>query len=101
MNSEQNTNEDTGGGSGLNVGLDDDRLTPSSPERIWLQINAEDFDRSQPYPDDHDGITWCWASIGGAEVDYIRSDLVRAAMPKNWGEDEDWARLAPLLGIVI
>lgn len=75
-----------------------DRLTPSAPERIWLQIDAGDSDRSGPYPADHDGISWCWESVGGAEVDYLRSDLVRAVLPQNWQDDPGWARLAPLLG---
>ena len=51
-----------------------DRLTRTAPERIWLQIDTGDSDRSQPFPDDRDGISWCWESIGGAEVEYIRSD---------------------------
>jgi hypothetical protein len=76
-----------------------DALTPTAPERIWLQIDAGDSDRSEPYPADHDGVSWCWESIGGAEVDYVRTDLVRAAMPANWRDDADWVRLAPLLGI--
>lgn len=75
-----------------------DRLTPSAPERIWLQIDAGDSDRSAPYPADHDGISWCWESVGGAEVDYLRSDLVRAVLPQNWQDDPGWVRLAPLLG---
>ena len=78
-----------------------DALTPSAPERIWLQIDAGDSDRSQPYPADHDGISWCWESVGGAEVEYVRSDLVLAVMPVNWRDDEDWVRLAPLLGIAL
>lgn len=76
-----------------------DALTPSAPERVWLQIDACDSDRSQPYPANDDGISWCRESIGGAEVDYIRSDLVRAALPDNWDEDPDWVRLATLLGL--
>ena len=46
-----------------------DRLTPSAPPRVWLQ------------------------------VEYVRSDLVRAVMPENWRDDPDWVRLAPLLGV--
>lgn len=81
--------------------MDLDRLTESAPERIWLQIDAGNSDRSWPYPADHDGISWCWESIGGAEVDYIRSDLVVAVMPENWREDAGWLRLAPMLGIAL
>lgn len=76
-----------------------DALTPSAPERIWLQINPEDDDRRWPYPADHDSVSWCWESIGGAEVEYVRSDLVRAVLPQNWQEDPGWLRLAPLIGI--
>ena len=54
---------------------DEDRLTPTAPDRIWLQIDPADSDRSRPFPADHDGITWCAHSVGGAEVEYIRADL--------------------------
>ena len=76
-----------------------DLLTGTAPDRIWLQVDATDDDRSMPYPTDHDGVTWCWESIGGAEIGYIRSDLVLAVLPENWRDDADWLRLAPLLGI--
>lgn len=76
---------------------EEDRLTPTAPRRIWLQIDSGDSDRSQPYPDDYDGISWCWESIGGAEVDYVRADLVWAVVPENWQDDPDWVRLVRAL----
>lgn len=73
---------------GRNDEPEEDRLTPTSPERIWLQIDAGDPDRSQPFPDDHDGITWCAEPVGGAEVEYERADLVRRQNAQTKGQVE-------------
>lgn len=51
---------------------------PGAPERIWLQINPEGDASDTGYPADHEGVTWCWHSIGGQEVEYVRS--ARAAL---------------------
>ena len=61
------------------------------------KIDAEYDDRSLPFPHDSE-VTWCEDSIGGTEVEYVRSDLVRAVMPANWQEDEDWVRLVMAMG---
>ena len=54
-----------------------DALTPTAPRRIWLQINVNEHAdaRDQPFPPDHDGVSWCDASVGGPEVEYVRADL--------------------------
>lgn len=55
-------------------------LTATAPQRVWLQINPDGVGNGvYPYPADHDGVTWCWHSIGGDEVEYVRADL--AAQP--------------------
>lgn len=53
-------------------------LDKTAPERIWLQIDSDGCadDRDEPFPDDHDGVTWCSENIGGIEVEYVRADLV-------------------------
>lgn len=58
------------------------KLIESAPERIWLQVDAgaivideEDEDLSDPFPSDHDGISWCHESVGGIEVEYTKTDL--------------------------
>ena len=60
-----------------------DTMTETAPERIWLQIdpNGNADDRSEPCPDPSDvDLTWCWTQVGGQEVEYVRADLVRAAV---------------------
>lgn len=47
----------------------------TAPERIYLQIASEAHYNSEPFPDYHDGITWCHESVGGCEVAYVRADL--------------------------
>ena len=57
-----------------------DTLTTTAPERIWLQVDtsADQHDRSEPFPDDYEGVTWEAESIGGQEVEYVRADLYDA-----------------------
>lgn len=82
--------------------------TETAPKRVWLQVNPdarEDAETGgvvgddEPFPDGD--VTWCWHSIGGLEVEYVRADLVRAAMPMNADDPEDpeLYRLAELLGM--
>lgn len=55
------------------------QLTITAPERIWLQVNPEAVsENDEPFPSDHEGITWCQDSVGGDEVEYVRADLVAA-----------------------
>lgn len=37
--------------------------------------------RDQITDDGNDGVSWCSESVGGAEVEYIRGDLVRSLVP--------------------
>ena len=81
-----------------------DTLTETAPERIWLQIdpNGDADDRSESCPDPSDvELTWCWTEVGGQEVEYVRADLVHAAMPTNADDPEDpeLYKLAELLGM--
>lgn len=69
-----------------------DTMTETAPERIWLQVdpNGDPDDRDEPCPDPSDvELTWCWTQVGGQEVEYVRADLVRAAMPTNADDPED------------
>lgn len=46
-----------------------------APERIWLQIDPMGDTDDKSYPPDHGDVTWCWHSIGGSEIEYVRSDI--------------------------
>jgi hypothetical protein len=69
-------------------------VTGTAPERIWLQVNADarpsEWDLDQPFPSDHDGITWADEAIGGVEVEYVRVDL-----PSLWTYALTAAKAAP------
>ena len=56
----------------------EDKLTPTAPTRIWLQVDTNDDDRSLPFPEDAEGVSWWKEMVGGAEVEYVRADLVRS-----------------------
>lgn len=82
--------------------------THTAPERIWLQVNTdagtnedgsvEGSEEAFPYGEE---LTWHSGQIGGLEVEYVRADLVRAALPVNAGDEGDpqLQRLAALLGV--
>lgn len=59
-------------------------LDASMPERIWLQIDTEGDpnDRAEPFRGHISDLTWCAESIGGLEVEYVRKDLLDAAVAK-------------------
>ena len=82
--------------------------TETAPKRVWLQVNPEAMldeetggveGDDEPFPQEE--VTWCWHSIGGLEVEYVRADLVRAAMPINATDpgDPELQQLAELLGM--
>ena len=50
----------------------------ATPPRIWLQIDtsADNSERDDKWPDP-DGVSWCWESIGGLEIQYVRADLAQ------------------------
>ncbi len=53
----------------------------TAPTRIWLQVSDDVNDMREPFPAlIHDGITWCQDSCIACEVEYVRADLVRAAI---------------------
>jgi hypothetical protein len=70
---------------------------------IWLQVdcNADADDRGERFPDPPEGVSWNPESVQGLEVEYVRADLVRAAMPVNATDDGDpeLKRLAEVLGM--
>ena len=82
--------------------------TETAPKRVWLQVNPdarEDAETGgvegddEPFPGAE--VTWCSHKIGGLEVEYVRADLVRAAMPANAADPDDpeLYRLAEVLGM--
>jgi hypothetical protein len=59
----------------------------TAPREIWLQVSDED-DHAEPFPADHEGITWCQDSVLSCEVKYVRADLAQPAaqpvQPQGW-----------------
>ena len=69
-----------------------DALTESAPERVWLQVDTDGDpdDRSALLPREAwDGLSWCWESIGGQEVTYIREDLHASALAQARAERDE------------
>lgn len=61
-----------------------DITTETAPKMIWLQVdcNADADDRGERFPDPPEGVSWNPESVQGLEVEYVRADLVRAALTK-------------------
>lgn len=49
--------------------------TSSAPDRIWLNHGAEDPAEMKPEEWKSGEVTWCWHSVHGNDVEYIRADL--------------------------
>lgn len=65
------------------MGEQRDVLTEFAPERIWLQVDTDgdENDRREPIKRENWGdLTWCYDSIGGQEVVYVRADLADAQL---------------------
>lgn len=62
------------------------KVTRTAPKRIWLQVSDDARDACNEFPEPSMELTWCADSVIACEVEYVRADLVRAAMPKNWHE---------------
>lgn len=70
-----------------------DRLTKTAPKRIWLSTDQKHDERFRD--------AWSWSDETNGdpcEVEYVRADLVRAAMPANADDDPDLRRLKRVLG---
>lgn len=66
----------------------------TAPPRVWLQIDTDgdNTDRSEAIPREAwPDLTWCYESIGGQEVQYVRADLAHPAPQES--ESGDTARL--------
>lgn len=74
-------------------------VTTTAPTRIWLQVSDDRSDADLEFPDPTEDLTWCQDSVLACEVEYVRADLVRAAMPENWENDPDTKALAEALGM--
>jgi hypothetical protein len=60
-----------------------DVLTESAPEKVWLQVDTDgdSEDRSQPIQRENwSDLTWCYESIGGQEVVYVREDIAQSLL---------------------
>lgn len=73
-------------------------VTASAPKRIWLHSeHPEAAPENGVYQFDLE-----WSDLPESDirdVEYVRADLVRAALPAKWTEDRAWRRLAKALGI--
>lgn len=82
-----------------------DKTTETAPERIWLQVDTDAYadsdgnmpEADEPFPHEAEGVSWCSEQIGGLEVEYVRADLVRAAMPVNWMDEPETRALGEAL----
>jgi hypothetical protein len=73
-------------------------VTASAPKRIWLHSgHPEGSAQNNVYHFDLEWLDFPESEI--RDVEYVRGDLVRAALPVNWIEDPAWRRLAKVLGI--
>lgn len=69
----------------------------TAPREIWLQISDEAEHSAEPFPTDHEGITWCQDSVLTCEVKYVRADL--AAQPAEPGHVILSAKARRVLGL--
>ena len=85
-----------------------DKTTETAPQRIWLQVDIdalrsydtdEVYGSDEEFPGEVEGVTWCSEAIGGLEVEYVRADLVRAAMPMNWRDEPETLALGNALNM--
>jgi hypothetical protein len=56
-----------------------DVLSQSAPPMVWLQVDTSGNNdkRDEPIQRENWGdLTWCYESIGGQEVRYVREDMV-------------------------
>lgn len=49
----------------------------TAPREIWLQISDDAGDSAEPFPESHEGITWCQDSVLSCQVRYVREDLAK------------------------
>jgi hypothetical protein len=73
-------------------------VTASAPKHIWLHsAHPEAPTENNVY---HFDLEWLeFPESETRDVEYVRADLVRAALPVNFTEDRAWRRLAKVLGI--
>jgi hypothetical protein len=84
-------------GSTAGLGLDAAEVT-NAPSRVWLVVGDIDGRCEFTSLSDVD-VSWCDAPQYDADVEYVRADLVRAAMPDNWQDDQATLALAEVLGL--
>jgi len=72
-----------------------DNVTRTAPAKIWLQVDADDYQESRDaaFQSFNDECSWCSESQGGVEIGYIRADLCAQALASKAGvpevDDED------------
>lgn len=64
-----------------------DNVTRTAPAKIWLQVDADDYQESRDaaFQSFNDECSWCSESQGGVEIGYIRADLCAQALASNAG----------------
>lgn len=62
-----------------------DNVTRTAPAKIWLQVDADDYQESRDaaFQSFNDECSWCSESQGGVEIGYIRADLCAQALASN------------------
>lgn len=70
------------------------RLTVTAPKRVWLHSDQ------RPASAFKDAWAWSERTDGSPQdVEYVRADLARAALPVNWAEDPALRKLGTALGL--
>ena len=77
-----------------------DTTIKTAPERIWLQL-GDDPEAARCNFSELAEVTWSAGQETQVCIEYVRADLVRAAMPINATDDGDpeLQRLAEVLGM--
>lgn len=52
------------------------KVVLTAPERIWLQVSDQEYDKDVDFPIDSE-VTWCQDSVVETEVEYVRKDLAQ------------------------
>ena len=67
-----------------------DNVTRTAPAKIWLQVDADDYQESRDaaFQSFNDECSWCSESQGGVEIGYIRADLCAQGLASNAGVPE-------------
>lgn len=74
------------------------KATRTAPKRIWLQL-GDDPEASRCNFSELAEVTWSAGQETHECIEYVRADLVRAAMPVNWRDEPETRALGKALNM--